>query len=83
MLLSKLPSPPPSLCFLQGERDTLVESKDDAGKNVHALAKAKSSLEAQLEEQKQLLEEAEDELQVAEDGRLRLEVRERREEGGQ
>ena len=28
----------------------------------------------QLEEQRQLLEEAEDELQVAEDGRLRLEV---------
>ena len=59
---------------IQMERDSLVESKDDAGKNVHSLAKAKQSLEAQLEEQKQLLEEVEDELQVCEDARLRLEV---------
>ena len=59
---------------MQMERDSLVESKDDAGKNVHSLAKAKQSLEAQLEEQKQLLEEVEDELQVCEDARLRLEV---------
>lgn len=51
-----------------------MESKDDAGKNVHSLAKAKQSLEAQLEEQKQLLEEVEDELQVCEDARLRLEA---------
>ena len=51
-----------------------MESKDDAGKNVHSLAKAKQGLEAQLEEQKQLLEEVEDELQVCEDARLRLEV---------
>ena len=58
----------------QIERDSLVESKDDAGKNVHSLAKSKQGLEAQLEEQKQLLEEVEDELQVAEDARLRLEV---------
>ena len=58
----------------QFERDSLVESKDDAGKNVHSLAKSKQGLEAQLEEQKQLLEEVEDELQVAEDARLRLEV---------
>ena len=60
--------------FRQIERDSLVESKDDAGKNVHSLAKSKQGLEAQLEEQKQLLEEVEDELQVAEDARLRLEV---------
>ena len=59
---------------VQLERDSLVESKDDAGKNVHSLAKAKQGLEAQLEEQKQLLEEVEDELQVCEDARLRLEV---------
>ena len=52
-----------------------MESKDDAGKNVHSLAKAKQGLEAQLEEQKQMLEEVEDELQVAEDARLRLEVK--------
>ena len=51
-----------------------MESKDDAGKNVHELAKAKKSLEQQLEEQKQLLEETEDELQVVEDAKLRLEV---------
>lgn len=60
--------------LLQSERDALVESKDDAGKNVHELAKAKKSLEQQLEEQKQLLEETEDELQVVEDAKLRLEV---------
>lgn len=51
-----------------------MESKDDAGKNVHELAKAKKALEMQLEEQKQLLEETEDELQVVEDAKLRLEV---------
>ena len=51
-----------------------MESKDDAGKNVHELAKAKKNLEQQLEEQKQLLEETEDELQVVEDAKLRLEV---------
>ena len=60
--------------MFQLERDSLVESKDDAGKSAHSLAKAKQGLEAQLEEQKQLLEEVEDELQVAEDARLRLEV---------
>ncbi len=64
----------PPISALQSERDGLVESKDDAGKNVHELAKAKKSLEQQLEEQKQLLEETEDELQVVEDGKLRLEV---------
>lgn len=51
-----------------------MESKDDAGKNVHELAKAKKALELQLEEQKLLLEETEDELQVVEDAKLRLEV---------
>lgn len=51
-----------------------MESKDDAGKNVHELAKARRALEQQLEEQKQLLEETEDELQVVEDAKLRLEV---------
>lgn len=58
----------------QAERDGLVESKDDVGKNVHELAKTKKLLEQQLEEQKQLLEETEDELQVVEDAKLRLEV---------
>lgn len=51
-----------------------MESKDDVGKNVHEMAKAKKALEMQLEEQKQLLEETEDELQVVEDAKLRLEV---------
>ena len=59
---------------LQTERDSLVESKDDVGKNVHELSKAKKLLEQLLEEQKQLLEETEDELQVVEDAKLRLEV---------
>lgn len=63
------------LVTLQSERDGLVESKDDVGKSVHELAKAKKQLEMQLEEQKQLLEETEDELQVVEDAKLRLEVR--------
>ena len=40
----------------------------------HELEKAKKQLEMQLEELKQSYEEIEDELQVAEDGRLRLEV---------
>ena len=67
-----------SLSFLsspvQSERDALMESKDDVGKNAHELMKAKKALEQQLEEQKQLLEETEDELQVVEDAKLRLEV---------
>ena len=52
-----------------------MESKDDVGKNVHELLKAKKALEQLLEEQKQLMEETEDELQVVEDAKLRLEVR--------
>ena len=65
----------PILPFIfQSERDALMESKDDVGKNAHELMKAKKALEQQLEEQKQLLEETEDELQVAEDAKLRLEV---------
>ena len=59
-----------------------MESKDDVGKNVHEMAKAKKALELQLEEQKQLLEETEDELQVVEDAKLRLEVRGRWKGGG-
>ena len=62
------------LLSLQSERDALMESKDDVGKNAHELMKAKKALEQQLEEQKQLLEETEDELQVVEDAKLRLEV---------
>ena len=63
-----------ALVPLQAERDQLMESKDDVGKNVHEMSKARKALEMQLEEQKQLLEETEDELQVVEDAKLRLEV---------
>ena len=59
---------------LQTELMDLVESKDDVGKNVHDLEKAKCLLEQQLAEQKTQMEELEDELQETEDARLRLEV---------
>lgn len=58
----------------QNELEAMMESKDDFGKNVHELEKAKRSLEAQLAEQKQTIEELEDELQITEDARLRMEV---------
>ena len=51
-----------------------MESKDDVGKNVHDLEKAKRLVEQQLAEQKQQGEELEDELQSTEDAKLRLEV---------
>ena len=41
---------------------------------VHELEKAKRALEQQLAEQKTTIEELEDEVQVTEDARLRLEV---------
>lgn len=59
---------------VQGELNAVLESKDDAGKSVADLEKAKRLLEAQLEEQKQIMEELEDELQVTSDAKLRLEV---------
>ena len=52
----------------------LVESKDDVGKSVHDLEKAKRLLEQQLNEQRTQVEELEDELQATEDAKLRLEV---------
>ena len=52
----------------------LVDSKDDVGKNVHELEKAKRLLEQQVQEQKTQIEELEDELQSTEDAKLRLEV---------
>ena len=58
----------------QNELEAMMESKDDFGKNVHELEKSKRSLEAQLAEQKQTIEELEDELQATEDAKLRLEV---------
>lgn len=56
------------------ELDDLMSSKDDVGKSVHELEKAKRLLEGQVEAQRQQIEELEDELQVSEDARLRLEV---------
>ena len=41
---------------------------------MHDLEKTKRSLEVQLEEQKQQIEELEDELQLAADAKMRLEV---------
>lgn len=41
---------------------------------MHELEKAKRILEGQLEEQKHQIEELEDELQLTEDSKLRLEV---------
>lgn len=60
---------------MQSELDTQLESKDDAGRHVHDLEKAKRALESQVEEQRNQMEELEDELQATEDAKLRLEVR--------
>lgn len=59
---------------LKLEYDDTLSHKDDVGKNVHELEKSKRLLESQCEEQKQHIEELEDELQAAEDAKLRLEV---------
>uniref|UniRef100_A0AAY4BU73 Uncharacterized protein n=1 Tax=Denticeps clupeoides TaxID=299321 RepID=A0AAY4BU73_9TELE len=55
---------------MQAEMEDLVSSKDD----VHELEKAKRLLEAHVEEMRLQMDELEDELQAAEDARLRLEV---------
>uniref|UniRef100_A0A8C4IAN0 Myosin-11 n=1 Tax=Dicentrarchus labrax TaxID=13489 RepID=A0A8C4IAN0_DICLA len=55
---------------LRAEMEDLISSKDD----VHDLDKAKRGLEAIVEEMRTQMEELEDELQVAEDAKLRLEV---------
>ncbi|XP_038146325.1 myosin-9-like isoform X1 [Cyprinodon tularosa] len=60
--------------LLRAEMEDLVSSKDDVGKNVHELEKAKRAMEQQLEEMRTQLEELEDELQGTEDAKLRLEV---------
>ncbi|XP_028311850.1 myosin-11-like isoform X1 [Gouania willdenowi] len=59
---------------LRVEMEDLICSKDDVGKNVHDLEKAKRGLEALVEEMRTQMEELEDELTVAEDAKLRLEV---------
>ncbi|XP_073512669.1 myosin-10-like isoform X9 [Phyllobates terribilis] len=60
--------------LLRAEMDDLISSKDDVGKNVHELERAKRALEQQVSEMKTQLEELEDELQAIEDGKLRVEV---------
>lgn len=60
--------------MLQLELDESISSKDDVGKNVHDLEKAKRALEQELLEMKTNMEELEDAVQIAEDARLRLEV---------
>lgn len=59
---------------LQVELDDLVSTRGTADKNVHELEKAKRALDSQLVEQKTQIEELEDELQLTEDAKLRLEV---------
>ncbi|XP_052346298.1 myosin-9-like isoform X2 [Oncorhynchus keta] len=59
---------------LKAEMENLVSSKDDVGKSVHELEKAKRAMDQQLEEMRVQLEELEDELQTTEDAKLRLEV---------
>ncbi|KAJ7392071.1 Myosin-9 [Desmophyllum pertusum] len=56
------------------EKYKLANMQGDFGKNVHELEKAKRLLEAQLEEKKQQIEELEDEVQITEDAKLRMEV---------
>lgn len=56
------------------ELEDLVSSKDDVGKNVHDLEKSKRSLDSTVADQRQQIEDLEDELQAAEDAKLRLEV---------
>ncbi|XP_048764232.1 myosin heavy chain, non-muscle isoform X2 [Ostrea edulis] len=58
----------------QRELEDLVSTSSDVGKNVHDLEKAKRTLESQVEEQRNTIEELEDELQCSEDAKLRLEV---------
>ncbi|EFO89923.1 CRE-NMY-1 protein [Caenorhabditis remanei] len=59
---------------LQDSVSLKISNKDDFGKNVHELEKAKRSLEAELVDMRAQMEELEDNLQMAEDARLRLEV---------
>nr|XP_006826038.1 PREDICTED: myosin-10-like isoform X2 [Saccoglossus kowalevskii] len=58
----------------KAELEDLMSSKDDVGKNVHELEKAKRTLDTQVAEMRTQLEELEDELQATEDAKLRLEV---------
>ncbi|XP_038608204.1 myosin-14 isoform X2 [Tachyglossus aculeatus] len=59
---------------LRAELEELVSSKDDVGKSVHELERARRAAEQQAAELRAQLAELEDELLLAEDGKLRLEV---------
>lgn len=52
----------------------MANTQGTADKNVHELEKAKRALESQLAELKAQNEEIEDDLQLTEDAKLRLEV---------
>jgi myosin protein heavy chain len=54
--------------------DDTLQHKDDVGKNIHELEKAKRTLEQQLEEKRVLIEELKDELQASDNAKLRLEM---------
>lgn len=51
-----------------------MSTKDDVGKNVHELERAKRQLEQELADLRAQIEELEDAVQLAEDARLRIEV---------
>uniref|UniRef100_A0A0K0G4P8 Myosin heavy chain n=1 Tax=Strongyloides venezuelensis TaxID=75913 RepID=A0A0K0G4P8_STRVS len=59
---------------LQLELDDLISSKDDYGKNVHELEKAKRQLEAELLNYKMQVEELDNMVQDHDDARLRWDV---------
>ncbi|OAF70315.1 Myosin heavy chain 11 [Intoshia linei] len=61
---------------LQAELDDMISSKDDVGKNYHELEKLKKNLEMQIDDQNQQIEEMEDEIQILEDCKLRMDVNE-------
>ncbi|XP_056465609.1 myosin-11-like [Gadus chalcogrammus] len=63
-----------SMKTMRTEMEELLSSQDDVGRNVHHLEKERRAQEAVLEEARLQMDELEDELQAAEDGRLRLEV---------
>lgn len=60
--------------MLQAELDELANTQGTADKNVHELERAKRALESQLAELRAQNEEIEDDLQLTEDAKLRLEV---------
>lgn len=59
---------------LQEELDDVVSSKDDAGKNLHELERAKRQMEEEVRDLKTQVEELDDALTVSEDARLRMDV---------